>query len=90
MTYAAKTHPGQKYSHNEDFFPLPETGESKKRLPTGRLGHLFILCDCMGGGNAGEVASQMACRWIFDAFYTARKPNLPDIIISTNERLYAL
>jgi len=90
MTYTAKTHPGQKYSHNEDYFLLPEPGESKKRLPTGRLGHLFLLCDGMGGGNAGEVASQMACRWIFDAFYTSRKPVPSDIIINTNRRLYAL
>lgn len=46
--HSAKTDIGRKRPHNEDSFLADRT-----------LG-LYIVCDGMGGGNAGEVASRMA------------------------------
>ena len=66
MHYTAKTDIGKRYSHNEDFYMLPDITEG---VGTSQNGHLFVLCDGMGGGNAGEVASQMAFTWLFDDYY---------------------
>ena len=44
----AQTDIGRKRSHNEDCYAAePALG-------------LYVVCDGMGGGNAGEVASHMA------------------------------
>lgn len=80
---AALTDVGRTREHNEDAFlvadlsatePLAQTGtadaaepprEHAVQLP-GR-GVLFIVADGLGGAAAGEVASQMAVRTVFDA-----------------------
>jgi len=46
------TNTGKVRNHNEDFFLVKED-----------LG-LYIVCDGMGGHNAGEIASQLACQTI--------------------------
>ncbi len=48
--YASKTHKGLVRKHNEDFLAYFDTIN----------GHVFVLCDGMGGHNAGDVASEMA------------------------------
>jgi serine/threonine protein phosphatase PrpC len=48
IRYAAKTDPGLKRNHNEDYFSLVEDEQ------------LFIVADGMGGHACGEVASKMA------------------------------
>ena len=56
IRYAAKTDPGLKRSHNEDFFSLIEDEQ------------LFLVADGMGGHASGEVASKMAADCIREFF----------------------
>ncbi|HMI39102.1 MAG TPA: protein phosphatase 2C domain-containing protein, partial [Nitrospiraceae bacterium] len=46
--HSAKSHTGLKRTHNEDCFVADP--------PLG----LYVVCDGMGGGNAGEIASTLA------------------------------
>jgi len=48
IRYAAKTDPGLKRNHNEDYFCLIEDEQ------------LFLVADGMGGHASGDVASKMA------------------------------
>ena len=70
MKFYAKTDVGKKYETNEDYFILPSP---KKKIGLSKidykLGHLFLLCDGMGGVNAGEVASNLTADWIFRDYY---------------------
>ena len=55
--HSAKSDIGRKRPHNEDCFSAdPALG-------------LYVICDGMGGGNAGEIASRMA----IDTILTDRK-----------------
>lgn len=60
IRYAAKTDPGLKRSHNEDFFSLIEEEQ------------VFLVADGMGGHACGEVASKMAADVIKDFFERTR------------------
>jgi protein phosphatase len=68
ITYGAKTDVGFKRSHNEDSLCVdPELG-------------LYVVCDGMGGHNAGEVASRLAVEVIQQHLWEGRKnPGLPII-----------
>ena len=56
IRYAAKTDPGLKRNHNEDYFCLIEDEQ------------LFLVADGMGGHASGEVASKMAADAIREFF----------------------
>jgi serine/threonine protein phosphatase PrpC len=56
IRYAAKTDPGLKRTHNEDYFSLIEDEQ------------LFLVADGMGGHASGEVASKMAADVIREFF----------------------
>jgi serine/threonine protein phosphatase PrpC len=56
IRYAAKTDPGLKRNHNEDYFSLIEDEQ------------LFLVADGMGGHACGEVASKMAADVIREFF----------------------
>ena len=60
IRYAAKTDPGMKRTHNEDYFLLLEEEQ------------LFIVADGMGGHAMGEVASRMAAETLQE-FYRRTK-----------------
>jgi protein phosphatase len=56
IRYAAKTDPGLKRNHNEDYFSLIEDEQ------------LFLVADGMGGHACGEVASKMAADVVREFF----------------------
>jgi serine/threonine protein phosphatase PrpC len=68
ITAFGKTDVGLIREHNEDNFLIVDVSKSarvnspKETLPLelGPKGHVFLVCDGMGGAAAGEVASQMA------------------------------
>ena len=60
IRYAAKTDPGLKRNHNEDYFCLIEDEQ------------LFLVADGMGGHASGEVASKMAADVIREFFARSR------------------
>lgn len=70
MKFYAKTDLGKNCETNEDYFILPS---SKKKIGLNNidynLGHLFLLCDGMGGTKAGEVASNLTANWILRDYY---------------------
>jgi protein phosphatase len=94
MHYFAFTDAGSKSVENEDFYALPQESEMKneKYFKPLNKGLLFVLCDGMGGHNAGEVASQLTAGWLMKEYYEA--PLLSSspvkIITSINKRLCAL
>lgn len=96
--HTAKTDTGKKYDHNEDFYFLPQPDKRFDITESAidQKGRLFLLCDGMGGRNAGEVASQMTSNWVAAAFYSEGKEagttadTLKQIISETNSRIYTL
>lgn len=98
LHYFGKSDIGKRYDHNEDFFALPVSTPqiSINKQDIRSKGLLFVLCDGVGGLNAGEVASQMAATWILKEYYSnntsSENPgeNLRKAILNTNERLYHL
>jgi serine/threonine protein phosphatase PrpC len=61
IRYAAKTDPGLKRNHNEDYFSLIEDEQ------------LFLVADGMGGHACGEVASKMAADVIREFFVRSKE-----------------
>lgn len=71
--YSSLSKNGSKSPKNEDNYVLPESNSkfNIKTPNTKAKGHLFVLCDGMGGANAGEVASELASSWLMKEFYQA-------------------
>ncbi len=67
MIVKAKTDIGVKRHSNQDYFALA-------RLPDGSV--LVVVCDGMGGANAGNVASETACGVIASFFERSYRKGL--------------
>lgn len=97
MEYYGITDIGRKYDHNEDYFVLPAPNEKLNIRPEDiqEKGSLFVVCDGVGGLNAGEVASELTATWIMRDYYALNgNDNLPgrlaEIIKAVNDRIYKL
>ena len=97
LKYAVCTDQGKRYDHNEDHFALPQANHKFHIEPpdTEARGELFVVCDGMGGGQAGEIASEMAANWVMRHYYhepMAGEPaqQLESAIHSVNHKIYQL
>ena len=88
---------GSKSPQNEDNYALPEQNEKFNidKPDTTQKGHLYVVCDGMGGANAGEVASELASHWLMKHYYEST--NIEDMqlwfesqIKKINKELYKL
>jgi len=98
MKYYGITDIGKKYDHNEDYFLLPEPNKKYgiEKINKDGKGELFILCDGMGGGNSGEVVSELTANWIMKDYYSNNfdslviNERLDQIIYDVNQRIVKL
>ncbi len=73
LSLFAMTDVGRTRGHNEDCYlvadlspPTPVLTPRVREHTVGEKGSILVVADGMGGATAGEVASQMATRFIFD------------------------
>jgi len=101
MKYFGISKQGSKSPENEDTFLLPAgeeiTGKETFKLEANleKQGYLFLICDGMGGHQAGEIASRLAVSWFWKDFYS--QDEIDDLqewikaeIGSINSRLFNL
>lgn len=67
------TDPGLERTRNEDSVLVAELGPDARAL---------VVCDGMGGHDAGDVASEAACRRIFEEIdHRADDPDVPGVLV---------
>lgn len=94
---AGRSEIGSGRDHNEDCFGI-ESKINKQENGLGKTLHvrgLYVVCDGMGGHEAGEVASAMAVNTLQDYFHTHWQPNslpneqtIAEGILLANQTLY--
>ncbi|MCA0361886.1 MAG: protein phosphatase 2C domain-containing protein [Armatimonadetes bacterium] len=65
VTVGAKTDMGRVRENNED---KHEYFLASKDSEIAQKGHVFLVCDGMGGHEAGQIASELACRTFIDVY----------------------
>lgn len=74
VTVAAKTDLGRVRENNEDKFEY-YLSEDVARLAS--RGHLFVVCDGMGGHAAGQIASELAAKTFIDVYLNHPATEIP-------------
>ena len=80
LSAAAQTDPGHKRHNNEDYvgYTIP-----KDHTVLLNYGALFVVCDGVGGGSAGEVASEHAVKTVLRAYYQTPVEDSPEDRLSS-------
>ena len=92
IKFFALSEKGEKNEHNEDAFFIPE--KTDKDLLKAN-GYLFVVCDGVGGHQAGEIASRFCTEWLQHTFYNFEIKGkiitfLDESIRNINRRMYHL
>lgn len=89
VTVAAKTDLGRVRENNEDkheFFITEDQGQLARR------GLVFVVCDGMGGHEAGQIASELATKTFLDVYLnhpsSQPEPALRDAVKAANRYVY--
>ena len=95
--FYALSEKGKKSPENEDNYTLPESNQkfNLKKVGLKTKGSLFVVCDGMGGYQAGEVASELCSNWLEKDYYeNAIIDNIPNWLNNEikylNKKLYKL
>lgn len=86
LRHAADTDNGRTRDHNEDTYAIQVQPDPPA------AGALFVVCDGMGGYEAGEVAAELAADTIHDVYYTAADADpgdaLREAFVEANLRVF--
>lgn len=66
VKFAARTDMGKVRENNEDKFDFFEPDDEETLA---RRGSVYLVCDGMGGHEAGQIASELACKNFLFAYY---------------------
>src|SRR5215472_2124904 len=69
LRFGAKTDLGQVRENNEDKFDFIEPDDP---VVLARRGRVYAVADGMGGHSAGQIASELALKTVFRAYYGSR------------------
>ncbi len=86
LTIAARTHRGQRRSHNEDALLIVnldarERCDDVAEWHVGERGVLLAVSDGLGGARAGEVASELSVEAMFDELRRERRAHDLDALL---------
>src|SRR5712691_8033241 len=73
LAVGAHTDMGRVRENNEDKFDYLEPEEPAVLATRGRF---YAVADGMGGHQAGQIASELALKTVFRAYYTDRTPDV--------------
>jgi PPM family protein phosphatase len=95
LLFEARTHRGLVRDHNEDFYLLPDPDAdsgpaTESDLDADGAAAFFVLCDGMGGTNAGEVAAETAARFLMEGWRASSPDGLPALMKKASDHLYTL